>query len=99
MDVETDEFQRKRPSVWIFDSVQTFLIIRVIVEAVGRRLNRSVSRDDRGFATLRKADAETTLGIAETRFEIQIQIVSGGHDHCRIVLRFPGEACDRPAHR
>lgn len=99
MNVEIDEFQRKRPSVWIFNSVQTLLIIGIIVEAVGRRLDRSVSRNDRGFATLREANAETASGIAETRFEVQIQIVSGGHDHCWIVLRFSGETCNRSAHR
>lgn len=99
MNIEFDEFQRKRPPVWIFYSVQTFLIIGIIVETVGRRLNGSVFRDDRGPAALRKANAEAALGIAETRFEVQIQIVSGGHDHCRIVLRFSAETCDRLAHR
>lgn len=99
MNVETDKFQRQRPPVRIFDCVQTFLIIGIIVETVGQRLNRSVSCDDRGFATLREANAKTTSGIAKTCFEVQIQIASGGHNHCWIVLRFSGETCDRSAHR
>lgn len=86
MNVETDKFQRQRSSIRISDSVQTFLIIRIIVEAVRRRLNCAISRDDRSLAALREANAETTPGIAETRFKIQIQIISGGHDHRRILL-------------
>lgn len=99
MNVETEEFQRQRSSIRISDSVQTFLIIRIIVEAVRWRLNRAVSRDNCSLAALREANAETASGIAETRFKVQIQVVSGGHDHCRILLRFSRQTRDRSAHR
>jgi len=86
VNVETEEFQRQRSSIRIFYSVQTFLIVRIIVETVRRRLNRAVPRDNRSLAALREANAKPTPRIAETRFKIQIQVASGGHDHCRIVL-------------
>lgn len=72
MNVKIDKFQGERPSVGISDSVQTLLIIGIIVKPVRRRFNRPVSRDDRSFATLREANAETSTGIAQTRFEVQI---------------------------
>lgn len=99
MNVETEKFQRQRSSIRISDSVQTFLVIRIIVEAVRRRLNRAISRDDRSLAALREANAETTPGIAKTCFKVQIQVVSGGHDHRRIFLWFSRETRDRSAHR
>lgn len=98
MNVEANKFQRQRSSIRISDSVQTFLIIRIIVETIRRRLNCAISRDDRSLAALREANAETTPGIAKTRFKVQIQIVSGGHDHCRILLWFSRETGDRSAH-
>lgn len=99
MNVETDEFQGQRSPVRIFYSVQTLLIVRIIIEAVRGRLNRPVSRDDRSLAALREADAKSPSGIAEARFEVQIQVATGGHDHCRIVLRFSRETRDRSTHR
>lgn len=97
--IEVDELQRQPSPLRIFYPVQAFLIIGIIVEAVRRRLNYSVSRGDRGLAALRETNAEASLRIAEVRFEVQIQIVSGGHNHCGIVLQFSRETRDRPAHR
>lgn len=98
MNVEADKLERQRSPVGILDPVQTLLIVGVMGEVEGRRLNRAVPRDYRSPATLRVANAESSPGIAETRSEVEIEVATGGHDHRGIVVRLAREVRDRRAH-
>lgn len=99
MNLEIGKVQGQCRSIRVLNSIQTLLIIGVFVEAIRRRLNGAVSRDDGSLATLRETDAKSTPGVAEARFKVQVQIVSGRHDDRRIVFRRSCETRDRSAHR
>ena len=87
MNVEADKFQGQWSSLRVLHPVQALLIVGVVVQAEGRRLNGPISSNDRCFATLSVPNAETFPRVAETRLQVQVQVTPGRHDHRRVVVQ------------